>query len=450
MKTANQNVNRHGLKRSELSADIKREVRQRCGFGCVVCRSFIVQYHHFDPPFADAVAHRAEGITLLCGGCHDKVTRGVWSDEMIEKANDAALKHRPNAREEINLADPIYLVLGTMIFIGSGPLIRIGDDCLFEVCFKDDEARLNARFFDEDNKPTVIIQENELEFCADAWDVEAVGRRLVVRRGPHDVVFKAQLLPPHGIYVRSFNVRMHRWRIATNSKGQIRIVHESGSGLDFTADHASIYGGELGLADNGRFELRGGSGNIPYLASRFRDWIKEGSLDRLLWELRFQQILSVVPLRDTRKAPPPDAVTGRPLPDGLLRYGLYCGVCNEDRAGWRDLPPDKKPPERSEFMCQACAARPPDAWGVLADGKEVARFAKRSDAIAGGHRALKQSPSARLVIHNEGNGAPTIFFGKGKPSSVAFDPKELVFGDGSSGRIYIGAGEGPVTHSPEY
>jgi hypothetical protein len=313
VKTATDSVNRHGLKRAELSAATKREVRQRCGFGCVICGSVIVQYHHFDPPFADATEHRADGITLLCGGCHDKVTRRLWSDDKVRAANTNPKAKQSSARELLDLSAPVYLVLGTMIFVGTGPLICLGDDCLLELTFTPQGTSLNARFFDEQNRPTVVIADNELQFCADAWDVEAIGPTFVVRRGPNNIVFKAQIHPPHGVYVRSFNVDGHGWRIATDSKGRIKVAHESGSGLHFDADTASIHGGALRLQGNGTLELSGGFGGIPYPAARFRKWTAEGDIERLLWELRFQPAIHVTALRDTRKPPPPDAVHGRPI-----------------------------------------------------------------------------------------------------------------------------------------
>ncbi|GAH43227.1 unnamed protein product, partial [marine sediment metagenome] len=49
-------TNQYGLSRY-IPLEIKRAVRQKCGFGCVVCGSTIYQYHHFDPPFNEAKQH---------------------------------------------------------------------------------------------------------------------------------------------------------------------------------------------------------------------------------------------------------------------------------------------------------------------------------------------------------------------------------------------------------
>jgi hypothetical protein len=69
-------TNKYGLSRV-IPADIAREIRKRCGFGCVNCGSALYHYEHMIPEFSEASQHIAEKITLLCGTCHDYVTRGI-------------------------------------------------------------------------------------------------------------------------------------------------------------------------------------------------------------------------------------------------------------------------------------------------------------------------------------------------------------------------------------
>jgi hypothetical protein len=75
--------NRFGLSR-DIPRGIKREVRRRSGFGCVICGCAIFEYEHVDPPFSEAKQHDPSGITLLCGQCHSYVTRGVWSKDKVQ------------------------------------------------------------------------------------------------------------------------------------------------------------------------------------------------------------------------------------------------------------------------------------------------------------------------------------------------------------------------------
>ena len=75
-------VNQHGLSRY-IPADVRRDVRHRSKFGCVVCRRGFYQYEHIDPPFEDAESHDPDHICCLCGSCHDSVTRGHLSKAMV-------------------------------------------------------------------------------------------------------------------------------------------------------------------------------------------------------------------------------------------------------------------------------------------------------------------------------------------------------------------------------
>jgi len=78
-RTMNQSLSR------DIADEVKRIVRRKCGFGCVVCGSIIYTYHHFEPEFSKASFHDPSGIILLCASCHDKVHRGFLSKETIKR-----------------------------------------------------------------------------------------------------------------------------------------------------------------------------------------------------------------------------------------------------------------------------------------------------------------------------------------------------------------------------
>src|SRR4051812_43597484 len=77
--------NRYGLSR-DIPSEVKRAVRQRCGFGCVICGSAIVEYEHIDPEFVRARNHEATGIALLCPTCHSRKTRNFLSRRRVIEA----------------------------------------------------------------------------------------------------------------------------------------------------------------------------------------------------------------------------------------------------------------------------------------------------------------------------------------------------------------------------
>ncbi|MXF04188.1 hypothetical protein FQ041_25950, partial [Escherichia coli] len=72
------NINKHGLSR-RIPETIKRQIRQRCGFGCVICGFGFYDYEHFKPDFVDAKIHDPNGMTLLCSQRNQKRARGRLS-----------------------------------------------------------------------------------------------------------------------------------------------------------------------------------------------------------------------------------------------------------------------------------------------------------------------------------------------------------------------------------
>src|SRR5437016_5533012 len=89
-----QELNKYGLTRRP-PAEVRRQIRQECNFGCVCCGLAIAQYEHIDPEFHEAKEHDPAKMAYLCGGCHDRVTRGVWS-----KAKVKADRKQPWAKQK--------------------------------------------------------------------------------------------------------------------------------------------------------------------------------------------------------------------------------------------------------------------------------------------------------------------------------------------------------------
>jgi hypothetical protein len=69
----------------DIPKEIKRRVRERCGFGCVYCGIPIIDYHHI-VPWAECQEHDPENIMLLCPTCHRKVGKWTRDDQLQVKA----------------------------------------------------------------------------------------------------------------------------------------------------------------------------------------------------------------------------------------------------------------------------------------------------------------------------------------------------------------------------
>ena len=91
-------------KRSKIPQAIKREVRQRCCFGCVHCGNPIIEYHHIIP-WNQVQTHEEDNLTILCSNCHKKVTNGLIScAQVIEWNNNPYNRNKIYSLLSISLA----------------------------------------------------------------------------------------------------------------------------------------------------------------------------------------------------------------------------------------------------------------------------------------------------------------------------------------------------------
>ncbi|QTN21488.1 HNH endonuclease [Rhizobacter sp. AJA081-3] len=229
--------NQYGLPR-DIPEGVKREVRQRCGYGCVVCGTAIVEYEHVSPEFAKARSHDAAGIALLCPTCHSKKTRNFLSARrVLEAMKEPAAKRSGFAFSELesSTSHPYVVFAGvtlkncaTPVEIKGLPVLRI----------EDSEAKgtpylLSASFFDERGGPSLFIRQNEWQVFADSWDVEATGGRVLVRTGPGEIALSLSFSPGEGVIVERIRMFCGGYFL-DGGRNSLDIFTSSGGRLSFT------------------------------------------------------------------------------------------------------------------------------------------------------------------------------------------------------------------------
>jgi hypothetical protein len=202
-KRARQKANKAAAKpeRDKIPRKIKLAVRQRCGFGCVMCGAPVYHYEHMED-WAIVLKHEEENITLLCPNSHEDKTNKLLPLQKLQEAN----------------ADPFNLQAGhsTPRFYYFGderPTISIGDvgfthperdfaaiviDGVPIVGFRfddDGQALLQLRLYDAQNNLLLQVVDGELVYRVDIWDIEFVGNVLTVRQKERDILLKIKLDP---------------------------------------------------------------------------------------------------------------------------------------------------------------------------------------------------------------------------------------------------------------
>jgi hypothetical protein len=230
--------NQYGLSRT-IPRLIKRKIRQSCGFGCMICGCGIYQYEHINPTFEDAKKHDPNKMGLLCGMHHDLVTRGLWSKERaMEARKDPRCLQDGFARWDLDLGQQEPdIKFGKTIFSASKVVLRIfGEDILaIHPSEKDGSpVRIYGRFVDQDGKETLRIVDNEIISFTEHWDIETVGGKATIRRGPGNIALQLGIVPRQHIAVEKLEMCYRKVRVSVDGEG-IRIgrVSSQAHAVDF-------------------------------------------------------------------------------------------------------------------------------------------------------------------------------------------------------------------------
>ncbi len=204
-------TNKHGLPRT-VPAHVKREIRQRCGFGCVVCGLAFYDYEHFDPDFADATEHNPAGMTLLCTQCNQKRARGRLSAQTVAAANaDPKCLQQGFSNDWFDFSsEPIEVVFAGVSFYDCRYLIVVNGCPLLQVAppiEPGQPVRLSGLFADANGKVTLRIRDNDFSVDSENWDVENVGPRITIRLGQGDISLVLRTDPPKRLIVERLEMQ---------------------------------------------------------------------------------------------------------------------------------------------------------------------------------------------------------------------------------------------------
>lgn len=242
-------VNKFGLSR-DIPDPIKREVRQKCGFGCVVCGSALYQYEHVEPLFSEAKKHDPNGIVLLCGGCHDRVTRGILSKETIKfsainpKCFEQGFSFGPF---DLGLTPP-EIFFGTLKGKNVRTLIRVYGDKILSIDPPEREGApflINAFLSDREGNVIFKIKNNEWGTPADNWDVEVVGQKIIIRKKLGDILLCLRSEPPHRLIIECLDMLHKGVKIRCKESQRIKVTTPSGQ--YYESSQTEIAGCEIGV-----------------------------------------------------------------------------------------------------------------------------------------------------------------------------------------------------------
>lgn len=207
--------NKHGLPRN-IPDPIKRDIRIRSKFGCVICRAGIYDYEHIDPEYSSAKIHKPDDICCLCNSCHAKVTRGHFSKDYVRKQyieiSQAKIEDIRPPFDKLDFHDGrAELKIGGISYDpGLNTIVNYEGQTIFSISPSNEgeAARLNALFLDRDGHETLRIVDNVWHGATSSWDTEVVGPRIKVRKKKGEFSLILRLDPPGRIVIEKLDMRV--------------------------------------------------------------------------------------------------------------------------------------------------------------------------------------------------------------------------------------------------
>ncbi len=197
--------------RPPIPDPMKREVRQRCGFGCVMCGLPLYTYEHI-LGWANVHRHVADELTLLCDLHQRESTNNLLPREQIIRADKNPYNLREGVSKPYTLhyegSDCIVDIGGNVYSFrdeGYGTefvALALDDDPIISFRLDSGHWLLNLNVYNRNDDLILLIADNELIYSPNSWDIELVGHNFVIHEAKRKIFVDILFEPPNQIKIQ--------------------------------------------------------------------------------------------------------------------------------------------------------------------------------------------------------------------------------------------------------
>lgn len=213
--------------RTPVPEGIKRQVRRRCGFGCIMCGFPLYDYDHLHG-WTTTHKHDPAEIVLLCDRHHREKTAGLLPIHQVAMANEnpvnrkntesgALLLHYYGSEYEVSLAGMRFVTPKSLKGSPLVPLV-IDDEPIVLFLVEDEHLLRSFSYYDESNQLMLRIRNNELVYRTDIWDIELIGKNLKLRKGMRHIILDLSLDPPNSVAINRALINRNGIRVIIDSE----------------------------------------------------------------------------------------------------------------------------------------------------------------------------------------------------------------------------------------
>ncbi len=196
--------------RPAIPAAIKREVRQRCGYGCVICGKQLYDYDHM-VEYNIVKCHEADNLILLCKQHHGEKTSKNLPLDIVKSANlkpynliNDTTKPRffyySGKNVEVHIGDSIFKYDNLLDGFTFVPL-RIDETNIISFKTEDNHLLLNFISFNRDGDKIIEIIDNRISHSTNIWDACWESNKLTLREKNRSLILQIKLEPPNIINI---------------------------------------------------------------------------------------------------------------------------------------------------------------------------------------------------------------------------------------------------------
>jgi len=249
--------------RPAISEEIKRLVRQKCFFGCIICGKPIFEYDHL-VEYSIVEEHTVENIILLCPEHHSGKTTGKISFDRVNEAAKMPFNSLKTHSSPLYLENDVKLdvQLGS-IFIYGGDFSRAATETFIlingipylQVHKESKWFSLSFIITDNVGKPLVKVDKGELVISTEIFDYTYIGNRLTIRQKMGKIIFDLNL--SSNLFKLNKGMFYYRWESGFSIENDRMFVSKNGK-ISMTLKEISILigGGSVGFmfTDKNYFE----------------------------------------------------------------------------------------------------------------------------------------------------------------------------------------------------
>jgi len=116
----------------------ERLLRQEVGFGCPICRTPFLTYHHFDPPWRERKHFDPDGVIALCRKHHDMAEGGHYTKRYLRDLKSASYSVSDIKEYFPWVRNQFIVRVGGLYSVGSRTVIRVDGEPVIQIATGED------------------------------------------------------------------------------------------------------------------------------------------------------------------------------------------------------------------------------------------------------------------------------------------------------------------------